>query len=297
MFRTFRRSWELTKISWGILQKDKELLTFPLLSTVGVLIISLIFAPLLLGSGLLEALAGDSNASFIAYLVGLVVLFLYYLAISIVVTYSNAALTGAVFMRFDGKNPTVSDGFAIANNHLAAIVTFAALNATVGVISTLIRNIGRDSKNIVVSILASIAASLVEAAWAVVTFLVVPVMVREGKGAIEAVKRSGQLVRDTWGRQIVGSGGIGIVFGLIALFAFLLVGLPLLALAIATSSSFVMLLAVVVIVVIVGGISLVGGALNSIYRVALYHYAHDQKVEFFEEEVLRGAFVPSPSAS
>jgi len=297
MFKTFRRSWELTKISWDILQKDKELLAFPLLSMIGVLVISFVFALPLLGSGLLQAMAGEGDGSFLAYIVGIAVLFLYYFAISIVVTYSNAALTGAVFMRFDGKDPKVSDGFAIANNHLGAIVTFAALNATVGVISALIRDAGREGKNFVVSILAGIAASLVEVAWAVVTFLTVPVMVREGKGAIESIKRSGQLVRDTWGRQIVGSGGIGAVFMLVAFLAFVLIGLPLLALAVASDSIFVLVIAVLVIVALLAFISLVAGALDSIYRVALYHYAHDQKVEFFEEEVLRGAFVPSPSAS
>jgi hypothetical protein len=296
MFKTLRRSWELTKISWDILQKDKELLAFPLLSMIGVLIISLVFALPLLGSGLLQAMAGEGDGNFFAYIVGVVVLFLYYFAISIVVTYSNAALTGAVFMRFDGKDPKVSDGFAIANNHLGAIVTFAALNATVGVISALIRDAGRESKNIVVSILAGIAASLVEVAWAVVTFLTVPVMVREGKGAIEAVKRSGQLVRDTWGRQIVGSGGIGAVFMLVAALV-LLIGLPIAALAALSGSTFVLVITVLAIVAILAFIGLVAGALGSIYRVALYHYAHDRKVEFFEEEVLRGAFVPSPSAS
>lgn len=293
MFKTFRRSWELTKVSWNILQQDKELLAFPLMSMIGVFVISLVFAIPLMGSGLLQSMAGDSDAGFVSYVIGIVVLFFYYLAISIVVTYSNAALTGAVFMRFDGKDPKLSDGFAIANNHLGAIVTFAAMNATVGVISTLIRNAGRDSNNMVGRIIAGILASIIDAAWAVVTFLVVPVMVREGRGALESVKRSGQLLRDTWGSQIVGSGGIGFVFGLLAFLAFLVIGLPLFLLAAATGSTFLLFLAVLVIIVLVAGISLVGGALNSIYRVALYHYAHDQKVEFFEEEVLRSAFTPS----
>jgi hypothetical protein len=293
MFKTFRRSWELTKVSWNILQKDKELLAFPLMSMIGVFVISLVFALPLMGSGFLQAVSGDRDANAAAYVIGIVILFFYYLAISIVVTYSNAALTGAVFMRFDGKDPKLSDGFAIANNHLAAIVTFAAMNATVGVISTLIRNAGRDSNNWVGRIIAGILASIIDAAWAVVTFLVVPVMVREGKGALESVKRSGQLLRDTWGSQIVGSGGIGFVFGLIAFLAFLVIGLPLFLLASATGSSFLLFVAALVIIVLVAGISLVGGALNSIYRVALYHYAHDQKVEFFEEEVLRSAFTPS----
>lgn len=294
MFETFRRSWQLTKISWDILQKDKELLAFPLMSMIGVLVISAIFALPLLASGLLQSLA-DDNTSFITYLIAIVVLFIYYFAISVVVTYSNAALTGAVFMRFDGKDPTLSDGFAIANNHLGAIVTFAAMNATVGVISTLIRNAGRDSKNVVVSIFANILADLMDVAWAVITFLAVPVMVREGKGALDSVKRSAALLRDTWGRQIVGSGGIGIVFGLIAFVLFLLIGLPLLIVALSTNSAVLLVLAIAVIVLILSGISLVSGALNSIYRVALYHYAHDHKVVFYEEEVLRGAFVPKPS--
>jgi hypothetical protein len=294
MFETFRRSWQLTKISWDILQKDRELLAFPLMSMIGVLVISAIFALPLLASGLLQSLA-DENTSFITYLIAIVVLFIYYFAISVVVTYSNAALTGAVFMRFDGKDPTLSDGFAIANNHLGAIVTLAAMNATVGVITALIRNAGRDSKNVVVSLFASLLADLMDVAWAVISFLAVPVMVREGKGALDSVKRSAALLRDTWGRQIVGSGGIGVVFSLIALVLFLLIGLPLLILALSTNSTVLLVLAIAVIVLILSGISLVSGALNSIYRVALYHYAHDHKVAFYEEEVLRGAFVPKPS--
>ncbi|PJF35777.1 MAG: hypothetical protein CUN49_08850 [Candidatus Thermofonsia Clade 1 bacterium] len=296
MFKTFQRSWELTKISWSVLQKDKELLVFPLISMIGVAVISLIFALPLLSSGLIQALAGEEESSAVAYILGIVILFLYYLAISVVVTYSNAALTGAVFMRFDGKDPKLSDGFAIANNHLGAIVTFAAMNATVGVISALIRNAGRDSKNWVARSLADALADLVSTAWAIITFLAIPVMVREGKGAIEAVKRSAQLLSDTWGRQVVGSAGIGVIFALIAL-AFLIVIGPLFALALSANSAVLIGLVLALAVLILGGISLLNGALNSIYRVALYHYAHDHKVEFFEEEALRGAFVPKPGGA
>ena len=36
----FARSWELVKLCWRVLQQDKELVVFPIVSTIGVLIVT-----------------------------------------------------------------------------------------------------------------------------------------------------------------------------------------------------------------------------------------------------------------
>ena len=56
-------------------------------------------------------------------------------------------------------------------------------------------------------LLGRIVASLFGLAWNIVTYLVVPILVVEGIGPIEAVKRSGALLKKTWGEQIVGNFG------------------------------------------------------------------------------------------
>ena len=61
-------------------------------------------------------------------------------------------------------------------------------------------------------------------AWSVATFLVVPVLVVEKVGPLDAIKRSASLLRKTWGEQLVGNFGIGLVFGLLVLLVVLLLG-------------------------------------------------------------------------
>lgn len=295
MFRTFRRSWELVKISWGVLQQDRELLLFPLLALVGSIIVSVIYGIALFASGFINMMTRQGEDQTGPTIIGIVILFIYYLINYTIITFSNVALTGAVLMRFNGENPTVSDGFQIASGKLGKIVGYAAINATVGVLLSLIRGNARQSKNIAIQIIVSILAGIIEGVWSVVTYLVVPILVAENVGPIDAIKRSGTLVRDTWGRQLAGEFSIGGIFGLLSLAVILVIGLPVFALATSMQSLAVGIIGGIIVVVLVLGINLVGGALNSIFRLALYRYAHDQKVDYFDEAVIRGAFVPSPA--
>jgi hypothetical protein len=54
-------------------------------------------------------------------------------------------------------------------------------------------------------------------AWNLATFLVVPVLAAENVGPIEAIQRSTNLLKRTWGEHIAGNFGIGVIFGLLVL--------------------------------------------------------------------------------
>ena len=60
-------------------------------------------------------------------------------------------------------------------------------------------------------IVGRIVGSLVGLAWSLVTFLVLPVLVIEQIGPIQAVKRSAELFKHTWGENMIANAGIGIV--------------------------------------------------------------------------------------
>ena len=64
--------------------------------------------------------------------------------------------------------------------------------------------------------LGNIAARLVGMAWALVTFMAVPVMAIEGTGPFGTLKRSATIFKDNWGQQITGNIAIG---GAVFLFA------------------------------------------------------------------------------
>ena len=88
-------------------------------------------------------------------------------------------------MRLRGENPTLQDGFRIASEHASAILGYAVIAATVGMILRAIA--GRSG------VIGQIVVSIIGFAWNVATFLVVPVLVVEKLGPIDAIKRSAAL--------------------------------------------------------------------------------------------------------
>ena len=52
---------------------------------------------------------------------------------------------------------------------------------------------------------------LAGAAWTVITWLAVPIIIVEGVGPIEAIKRSSHLLKQTWGENVIAQVGLGAV--------------------------------------------------------------------------------------
>jgi Family of unknown function (DUF6159) len=287
MFEKFARSWELVKASGDVLVTDKQLLVFPLVSSIAAGIVSLAFILPMLGLGGLDGLTGmidgfddGRKVSAGTYLLA----FLFYLTQYFVIFYFNAALIGAVMIRLDGGSPTVSDGFKIANSKLVVIFCYAMIAATVGMILRIIQER--------VGFIGSIIAGLIGVAWTLATSMVVPVLVTRDVGPIEAVKESAMLLKDTWGENIIGNAGIGIAFGFFG-FIMLIISAALLFAAFATKSIFVIGLVILLVVAAFIVLSLVQAALSGIYSAALYRFAESGESALgFDKNLLGTAFAP-----
>jgi Family of unknown function (DUF6159) len=258
VFATFSRSWELAKASLAVLRSDKELLLFPLISFIGLVIVGISFAiPWFAFGGFREV--ENQGPGIITYAIA----FLFYLATYTVVFFFNTALVGAAMIRLDGGDPTLGDGFRIALARLPQIIGYAIIAATVGMI---LRWISERA-----GIVGQIVIGIIGFAWNVATFLVVPVLAVENVGPVEAIKRSGSLLRKSWGEQLIGTAGIGIVFGLL-FFLVMVVGIGA-AVALVQTSNVVAIAVGVATVLTLGVIGLVGSAASGIYTASLYRYA------------------------
>lgn len=300
MFASFSRSWQLVKMSWAILSHDRKLLLYPVLSLVGAVVVSAIFVVPLLAisnaAGGITTLSAQGQNSYTTTdkIISIVVLFLYYMAMAIVSTYAMTALTGAVFKNMAGGTATLSDGFQVANSRFGKILGYAAITATVGVILALIRGVARgQGSNIAGQVVARLTAGLLQAGWNIVTFLAVPVLVMENVGPLDMIKRSGQLLQGTWGRQITGNFSIGGIFFLVILAALAVIGVPTFLIVSATGSMVALIVGIALLAFIIVGVGLIQGAISAIFRVALYRYAHDQQVVYFSPELLNSAFRPA----
>jgi hypothetical protein len=215
-------------------------------------------------------------------ILGYVVAFIFYVVMYSVIFYFNTALVGAAMIRLEGGDPTVGDGFRIASKHSGKIIGYALISATVGVILRAISERG--------GIIGEIVSGIFGFAWGLATFMVVPVLVLEDVGPIEAVKRSAALLKQTWGEQLVGNFSIGSIFGLLTLLV-ILVSMGLFAVAASLNSGALMALVSILGVVTVIALSLVSSALDGIYKAALYRYAvHGETGGFFDPALIEGAF-------
>ena len=200
----FGRSWELIRLCWGVLQQDKELVVFPIVSGIAVVIVTASFIVPGIFTGYWESFVGDNGNVPVSMWV-LVVLF--YLVEYLVIIFFNAALVSAAMVRLKGGDPTLGDGLRGAWSHIGAILGWAAISATVGLVLQALRERG--------GIGGAIVAGLGGMAWNIITFLVIPVLVVEDVNPIEGIKRSASLLKKTWGEQIIGNAGFGLIFGLI----------------------------------------------------------------------------------
>jgi hypothetical protein len=197
-----------------------------------------------------------------------------------VIFFFNSALVGAALIRMEGGDPTISDGMSIAMDRLGAILGYAALSATVGMI---LRFISERS-----GFLGRMVVGLVGVGWTLATYLAVPVLVTRNIGPVDAVKESAALFKRTWGEQVVGNFGLGAAVFLMTI-SWTLVAAALVA---GSAALFPPLVVPAIGTAILGYIALglVSSALKGVYTAALYRYASTGEAGLFDQRVLGGAF-------
>ncbi len=282
MFDRLSRSWSLVKASAAVLMKDKELLLFPALSLVALVVVAASFALPVLGLGALDGLSRGSNKAISAGVY--VVAFLFYFSQYFVIAFFNTALVGAAMIRLEGGDPTLGDGLRIATSKIAVIAGYALIAATVGLVLRIIQER--------VGVIGRIIVGLLGVGWSIATYLVVPVLVARDVGPIDAVKESAALLKKTWGENIIGQGGIGIAFGFIFL-GVVFCGIFLVGVAVLTHSVLLVVVTAVLAILAIGVTALVQTALSGIYAAALYRFATTgEGTQGFDSGTMRLAFAP-----
>jgi len=279
VFDKLSNSWELVKASAAVLRADTELLLFPVISAVLSIFVVVTFAvPVVLAGVFTSGSVEGASLSATAY----AALFLFYVVQYFVIFFCNTALVGAAMIRLRGGDPTVADGFRIAASRIQPILGYAFIAATVGMV---LRALSERS-----GVLGRLVIGLVGLAWNLATFLVVPVLVVEDVGPIEAIQQSAAYLKRTWGEQIVGNVGMGLAFGLISL-GTLAAGVVLLMAAAATESAFLIIFVAVCLLMAFVAIALVSSALSGIYAAAVYRFAAEGEAGgFFTPAMVKGAF-------
>jgi hypothetical protein len=286
----FQRGLRLAGAAWRVLERHPRLTILPVLSAATLIgAMALLFLGFLMEAGSFRA-AGELVKSLEAYfrenwIVGLAVLGLISFVLTSISLFFNAALVFCILRAFNGEEPSIREGFAVALGRLPRILGWAFVAVAVGAVIGAVQQFLEDK----LSFLGRLLGGVLDIAWAVVTYFVLPVLVVENLGPIAAVKRSSAILRRTWGETVVGGGGLSLVGLALALAGVI----PMVvAIALGLGSIAVVLFAAGLIYLL--ALSVVMNTLGSIFRTGVYVYATTGKAPL-DEDLLKGTFQPKQS--
>lgn len=276
-FDRLSNGWKLGMMSLNVIKDKPTLMLFPAASGFAMILLTLSFLGggwFLFGDQIPEIMDETTTGSgdILAY----ISLFLFYLCNYFIVVFFNVGLVYCARKIMDGQEVTVGEGLSYAQTRVGTILAWAALAATVGmIIKTIQERVGT---------VGQIITGIIGMVWNIATFFVVPVIAYEDVSPIEAVKRSGQIVKDKWGESI----GSNISFGV-----FTLIGIFLIALPLGFISGYLIhpLAGVIIGFVTFLLVNIATSAGKMIFLTAAYNHATEGKTGDFDSRLLDDVFI------
>ncbi len=198
-FDRLSSGWRITQNSFSILKKNKQLIIFPILSSVSLILVIGVFVLGIFASAGWDAEFIQTENQLLNYLI----LFGFYFVNYFIVVFFNMALIHCSKLYFNGEEATVSAGLKFSMSRIGTIFSWALFAATVG---TILKVIQENS-----GIVGKIITGLIGIVWGVTTFFVVPVIACENHGPISAFKRSAQLMKEKWGESLASTFSLGLI--------------------------------------------------------------------------------------
>ena len=211
-FDTIGRGWKLSKLSFSVVKADPELLLYTFLSTIMVFVtIAAAAYPgyeaennegshWAMTDSVLNPETGEeerqTTSSYKAWI------FLTYMIGSIIVVFWNSAIIASAHERLTGGDPTIMTGIKVAFSRIHIIILWGIIAGTVGLLLRVLRDaISNNQKaHPALKFLAAIILFLVEVAWWIYTFFIIPMIVLEKKGVREGLRDGRSLFGKTWAK-------------------------------------------------------------------------------------------------
>jgi len=269
-FDRLSNGWKLAMNSFKVLKENKQLIIFPILSGISLVLVMGSFILIFLGINGWpdEGVEDSSNLTYYLYM------FLFYLVNYFVVVFFNMALIHCTRLYFRGEEVSINAGLRFSLSRIGTIFSWSVFAATVG---TILRIIQEES-----GIIGKIITGIIGIVWSIATFFVVPIIAYENLGPIAAFKRSAQMMKQKWGESL----GATFSFGLIQFLAMIVLMIPCfiigsminiyLGIALGLMGAFI--------------ISAIFSAAQTIFVSAVYHNITDEPVKHFNQQMIDGLF-------
>jgi len=257
----FSNTWSLMKSSFNVLREDKKLLLFPLFSGIFTLIVLLsFFLPLAAADTFYSSQWIESLPNAVLF----ILIFLFYLFNYFVILFFNSAAVAYAIDHMRGGNPTLKGAFLKVQSRLGPLLGWTIIAATIGLVLNTIENQSDAIGKILIALLGL--------SWTVISFLVLPILIIENKGPIDALKESAAMLKKTWAEQLIGHFSFGLIFALLII-PFVLIALPLMFMGGVFSLIGTLFIALCAI-----SLGILQWVLQSIFMGTVYLYVREQYV-------------------
>jgi len=269
-FDRLSNGWTLAINSFKVLKENKQLIIFPVLSGISLVLIMGSFVLVFLGINGWS----DENVEDPGTIGNYLYLFLFYLVNYFIVVFFNIGLIHCTRLYFRGEEVSINAGLRFSLSRIGTIFSWAVFAATVG---TILRIIQEES-----GFIGKIITGIIGIVWNIATFFVVPVIAYEGLGPIAAFKRSSQLMKQKWGESL----GATFSFGLIQFLAMIVLIIPLFFIGNMIHPIGGIALALMGVFII----ATIFSAAQTIFVSAVYHNINDEPVKHFNQQMIDGLF-------
>ena len=270
-FTRLSNGWNIALNSFSVLKENRQLILFPILSGLSMILIITTFVLALFASSGWEIEALRDRGTVVNY----VILFLYYVVNYFIVVFFNTALIHCTHLYFQGEKPTIGQGLRFSLQRIGVIFSWAVFAATVGMILRLIQErLGSIGK---------IITGAIGIVWSIATFFVLPVIAYENLGPLAAFKRSAALMKEKWGESI----GATFSFGIVQLLGVMLLAIPSLALGWLIHP----LVGAALFILGFFAITVIMSAAKVIFVSAVYHQINGDPVKHFNQQLADNLFV------
>jgi len=269
-FDRLSNGWTLAINSLKVLKENKQLIIFPVLSGISLVLIMGSFVLVFLGVNGWS----DENIEDPGTIGNYLYLFLFYLVNYFIVVFFNMGLIHCTRLYFRGEEVSINAGLRFSLSRIGTIFSWSVFAAIVG---TILRIIQEES-----GIIGKIITGIIGIVWNIATFFVIPVIAYEDLGPIAAFKRSSQLMKQKWGESL----GATFSFGLIQFLAMIVLIIPLFFIGNMIHPIGGIALAVMGVFII----ATIFSAAQTIFVSAVYHNINDEPVKHFNQQMIDGLF-------
>ncbi|MQF92824.1 MAG: hypothetical protein FI730_00020, partial [SAR202 cluster bacterium] len=161
-FGNISNTIQLMKSCVKVLRKDRELILFPIMAAIFVLLL----LGLIYSTGSIDFSSANEEQQSIFPIAILI------FGANFIIVFFNSALISAALERLRGGDPNISSGLSHALKHVHHIFFWSIIVTIMGLIFAAIKANGRNRGG-VGGVMTQIFASFLEAGWAMMTFFVV----------------------------------------------------------------------------------------------------------------------------